>query len=77
MELTAAQSLYEQYKLIYEEKEVKNRINEEKYFLNSLEVVHLHPFTDTSYDVVVYAIKDGKVIEFKLLVALNLFGKSL
>ena len=38
MELTAAQSLYEEYKLIYEEKEVKNRINEEKYFLNSLEV---------------------------------------
>jgi hypothetical protein len=77
MELKAAQSLCEEYRIIYEEKDVKNCINEEMFFLNSLEVLHLAPFNDTSYEVIVYAIKEGRVIEFKLDVAIALFSKSL
>ena len=75
MELKAAQALCEEYKIIYEEKTAKNSINDEKFFLNSLEVVHLPPFNDTSYEVIVYAIKEGNVIEFKLQNAIRIFGK--
>jgi hypothetical protein len=77
MESKAAQYLYEEYKLIYEEKFAKNSINQEKFFLNSLEVVHSPPFNDTSYEVVVYAIKDGNVIVFKLHDAIRIFGDPL
>ena len=77
MDLKAAQSLYEEYKEIYEEKNAENSINEEKFFLNSLEVVHLAPFDDTSYDVIIYAIKEGKVITFKIQDAIRIFGKLL
>jgi S-adenosylmethionine synthetase len=77
MESKAAQSLYEEYKVIYEEKIAENCINQEKFFLNSLEVVHLAPFNDTSYEVLVYAIKEGKVIVFKIHDAIRLFGKLL
>lgn len=75
MEQKAAQSLYEEYKLIYEEKFAENSINQEKFFLNSLEVVHLEPFDDTSYEVLLYAIKEGKVITFKLQDAIRIFKK--
>ncbi len=74
MELKAAQNLYEEHKISYEEKFVENRVNEEKFFLNSLEVVHSPPFSDTSYEVVVSAIKEGKVITFKIHDAIRLFG---
>ena len=74
MELQAAQNLYEEHKTSYEEKFVENRINEEKLFLNSLEVIHSPPFNDTSYEVVVYAINEGKVIVFKMQDAIRLFG---
>ncbi len=77
MELKAAQSLYEEYKLIYEEKDAQNPINQEKFFLNSIEVVHNPPFDDTSYDVIVNAIKEGRLIVFKLHDAIRIFGKSL
>ena len=77
MESKAAQNLYEEYKVIYEEKFVENCINQEKFFLNSLEVVHLAPFNDTSYEVIVYAIKEGKVIVFKIEDAIRLFGNLL
>ena len=77
MESNAAHALYEEYKLIYEEKDVQNPINHEKFFLNSLEVVHLEPFNDTSYDVNVYAIKEGKVIVFKLQDAIRIFGTNI
>ena len=77
MESKAAQSLYEEYKVIYEEKLAENCINQEKFFLNSLEVVHLAPFNDTSYEVIVYAIKEGKVIVFKIQDAIRLFGNLL
>ena len=77
MELKAAQTLCEEYKIIYEEKTAENKINQEKFFINSLEVVHLPPFHDTSYEVIVYAIKEGKVIEFKLQNAIRIFGKLL
>ena len=77
MDAKAAQNIYEEYKTIYEEKFVVNTINEEKLFLNSLEVVHLPPFNETSYEVVVYAIKEGKVITFKMQDAIRLFGKQL
>ena len=77
MESKVAQSLYEEYKVIYEEKIAENYINQEKFFLNSLEVVHTPPFNDTSYEVVVYAIKEGKVIVFNLQDAIRLFGTLL
>ncbi|MES2593551.1 MAG: hypothetical protein V4608_16830 [Bacteroidota bacterium] len=77
MELKTAQNLYEEHKEIYEEKFVENPINEEKFFLNSLEVVHQAPFNDTSYEVLVYAIKEGHVIIFNLLDAIRIFGKPL
>jgi hypothetical protein len=77
MEAKAAQSLYEEYSVIYEEKFVENRINQDKLFLNSLEVIHLAPFNDTSYEVIVYAIKEGKVITFKIQDAIRLFGNPL
>ncbi len=77
MDSKAAQNLYEECKTIYEEKFVVNSINEEKLFLNSLEVVHLPPFNETSYEVVVYAIKEGKVIVFKMHDAIRLFGNQL
>ena len=73
MESKAAHTLYEEYKNIYEEKFAENSINQEKFFLNSLEVVHLEPFDDTSYDVLLYAIKEGKVITFKLQDAIRIF----
>lgn len=75
MESKAAHALYEEYKLIYEEKFAENSINQEKFFLNSLEVVHLEPFDDTSYEVLLYAIKEGKVITFKLQDAIRIFKK--
>jgi hypothetical protein len=77
MELKAAQNLYEEYKVIYEEKFAENCVNQEKFFLNSLEVVHQAPYNDTSYEVIVYAIKEGKVIIFKIQDAIRLFGKLL
>ena len=77
MELKEANSLYEEYKLIYDEKRARNLINEEWYFLNSVEVVHRAPFNDTSYGVVVNTIKDGKVLIFTIDVAIRCFGKSL
>ena len=77
MESKAAQSLYEEYKVIYEEKFAENCINQEKFFLNSLEVVHLAPFDETSYEVIVYAIKEGKVIVFKIQDAIRIFGNLL
>jgi hypothetical protein len=77
MELQEANRLYEEYKLIYDEKQVRNLINEEWYFLNSVEVVHLAPFDDTSYEVILNTIKDGKVIPFKIEVAIRCFGKPL
>ena len=77
MESKTAQSLYEEYKVIYEEKIAENCINQEKFFINSLEVVHLAPFNDTSYEVMVYAIKEGKVIVFKIQDAIRLFGNLL
>ena len=77
MEMQAAQSLYEEYKEIYEEQFVENCINQDKFFLNSLEVEHHPPFNDESFEVIVYAIKEGKVITFKLQDAIRLFGKSL
>ena len=73
MESKAAHTLYEEYKNIYEEKFAENSINQEKFFLNSLEVVHLEPFDDTSYEVLLYAIKEGKVITFKLHDAIRIF----
>lgn len=77
MESKTAQHLYEEYKVIYEEKFVENRINQEKFFLNSLEVTHVAPFNDTSYEVIVYAIKEGNVIIFNLQDAIRLFGDPL
>ncbi len=77
MELETAHKLYEEYKGTYEERYAENCVNEEKFFLNSLEVVHLPPFNDTSYEVIVYAIKEGKVIDFNLRDAIRLFGNSL
>jgi hypothetical protein len=77
MDSKAAHSLYEEYKVIYEEKFAENRINQEKYFLNSLEVVHQAPFNETSYEVIVYAIKEGKVIVFKIQDVIRLFGNLL
>lgn len=73
MESKAAHALYEEYKNIYEEKFAENSINQEKFFLNSLEVVHIEPFDDTSYEVLLYAIKEGKVITFKLQDAIRIF----
>ncbi|MCE3278482.1 MAG: hypothetical protein K0S44_673 [Bacteroidetes bacterium] len=52
-------------------------MNQDKIFLNSLEIVHNAPFNDTSYDVVVHAIKEGKVIVFKLNDVIRLFGNPL
>ncbi len=75
MESKAAQNLYEEYSVIYEDKIAENCINQEKFFINSLEVVHLAPFNDTSYEVMVYAIKEGKVIVFKIQDAIRIFGK--
>ena len=75
METKAAQSIFEEYSPIYEGKTATNFINQEKYFLNSLEVVHVAPFDDTSYEVIVNAIKEGKVIVFKIQDAIRLFGK--
>ena len=77
MDSKTAYNLCEEYKVIYEEKHVENCVNEEKFFLNSLEVVHLPPFDDTSYEVIVYAIKEGRVIDFRLQDAIRLFGDSL
>ena len=77
MELKEAQRLYDEYNLIYDEKDAVNRINHEKFFINSLEIVHLEPFDETSYDVNVYTIKDGKVIVFKIENAISVFGKFL
>ena len=77
MELQAAQALCEEYKEMYEEKDAENCINQEKFFLNSLEVAHQPPFDDTSYEVLLYAIKEGKVITFKLQDAIRIFGASL
>lgn len=77
MELKAAQSLFEEYKHIYDEKDAVNKINHEKFFINSIEVVHLPPFDDNSYDVNVYTIKEGKVIVFTLENAIRVFGKNL
>lgn len=77
MDSKTAYNLCEEYKVIYEEKYVENYVNEEKFFLNSLEVVHLPPFDDTSYEVIVYAIKEGRVIDFKLQDAIRLFSNSL
>ncbi|MGZ3865854.1 MAG: hypothetical protein ACXVC6_13560 [Bacteroidia bacterium] len=77
MELKEAQSLCEEYRLIYEEKEVRNLINEQWYFLNSVDVVHLPPFDETSYEVMVNTIRDGNLIPFKLEVAIRNFGKPL
>lgn len=77
MDLKAAQTFYEEYKDIYEEKNAENSVNQEKFFLNSLEIVHEPPFNDDSYEVILYAIKEGKVIEFKLQDAIRIFGNSL
>ncbi|HEX8517599.1 MAG TPA: hypothetical protein VF868_15485 [Bacteroidia bacterium] len=77
MDSKTAQSLYEEYRVIYEEKFAENLLNQDKFFLNSLEIVYNPPFNDTSYDVIVYAIKEGKVIIFKLKDAIRLFGKLL
>lgn len=77
MDLKAATILCEEHKEMYEEKFAQNYINQEQFFLNSLEVVHLPPFNDTSYEVIVYAIKEGKVIDFKMQDAIRLFGESL
>jgi hypothetical protein len=77
MELKAAQNLFEEYNLIYDEKDAVNKINHEKFFINSLEVVHLPPFDDNSYDVNVYTIKEGKVIVFTIENAIKVFGKEL
>lgn len=77
MELKAAQNLSAEYKEMYEEKDAENYINQEKFFLNSLEIVHEPPFNESSYEVILYAIKEGKVIEFKLEDAIRLFGNSL
>ncbi len=77
MKLQAAQTLYEAYKEIYEEQFVENCINQDKIFLNSLEVEHYPPFNDSSYELIVYAIKEGKIITFKMQDAIRLFGKSL
>ena len=77
MKLQAAQTLYEAYKEIYEEQFVENCINQDKFFLNSLEVEHYPPFNDSSYELIVYAIKEGKIITFKMQDAIRLFGKSL
>lgn len=76
MELEAAESLCKEYSIIYEEKDVVNKINDEKFFLNSLKVVHLPPFDENSYDVNVIAIKEGNVITFALKDAINIFGKE-
>ncbi len=75
--MQAAQSLYEEYKEIYEEQFVENCINQDKIFLNSLEVEHHPPFNHSSYEVIVYAIKEGKIITFKMQDAIRLFGNSL
>ena len=77
MELKAAQSLYEEYNLIYDEKDAVNKINHERFFINSMEIVHLEPFDDKSYDVNVYTIKEGKVIVFKIENAIKVLGKIL
>ncbi len=77
MELKEANSLYEEYKLIYDEKRARNLKNEEWYFINSVEVVHRAPFNDTSYGVAVNTIKDGKVLVFDINVAIRCFGKTL
>ena len=77
MELKEAQSICEEYGLIYDEKRARNLKNEDWYFLNSVEVVHRAPFNDTSYDVVVNTIKDGKVLIFEIEVAIRCFGKVL
>ena len=77
MDLKEANSIYEEYKLIYDEKRARNLKNEDWYFLNSVEVVHRAPFNDTSYDVVVNTIKDGKVLVFEIDVAIRCFGKTL
>jgi hypothetical protein len=74
MESKAAQNLYEEYKIMYEEKFAENIINQEKFFLNSLEVVHNPPFNATSYEVILYAIKEGKVIVFNLQDAIRIFN---
>ncbi len=77
MDLKTAESLYEEYKIIYEEKNAKNNINEEEFFLNSLEIAHQPPFNETSYEVLLYAIKEGKVITFTLENAIRVFGKEI
>ena len=77
MDLKEAQSICEVYKPIYEEKRARNLKNEDWYFLNSVEVVHRPPFNDTSYDVIVQTIKEGKVLIFELEVAIRCFGKDL
>ncbi|HEY0029989.1 MAG TPA: hypothetical protein VGC65_04470 [Bacteroidia bacterium] len=77
MDSKAAQSLCEEYQVIYEEKIAENCINQEKFFINAVEVVHLAPFNDTSYEVMVYTIKEGKIIPFKLQNAIRLFGSNL
>jgi hypothetical protein len=77
MEFIAAQILYEAYKDLYEEQFAENCINQEKFFLNSLEVEHHPPFNEASFEVILYAIKEGKVITFKLQDAIRLFGNSL
>lgn len=77
MDLKAATILCEENRESYEEKFAQNYINQEQFFLNSLEVVHFPPFNDTSFEVIVYAIKEGKVIDFKMQDAIRLFGESL
>ncbi|MBL0328530.1 MAG: hypothetical protein IPP64_03710 [Bacteroidetes bacterium] len=77
MDLKTAERFHEEYAEQYEEKNAENSINQEKFFLNSLEIVHLPPFDDTSYDVILYAIKEGKVITFKIQDAIRIFGDSL
>ncbi len=77
MDSKTAQNLLDENKEMYEEKFARNYINQQEYFLNSLEVVHSPPFDDTSYEVIVYAIKEGKVITFKIQDAIRIFGASL
>jgi len=77
MELKEAQSICDEYRPVYEEKEIRNLINEQWYFLNSVEVVHLAPYNETSYEVIVNAIRDGNLIPFKIDVAIRNFGKPL
>ncbi|MGZ3864285.1 MAG: hypothetical protein ACXVPN_04225 [Bacteroidia bacterium] len=77
MNLKEAQDLCNKYKSVYEDKEVRNLVNEDWYFLHSVEIAHLAPYDDTSYEVMVNTIKEGKIIPFKIAVAIRCFGEIL